>query len=277
MNPVHIVALYNVHHHPGSMVLRGFHGRVHPPESLFQQVNPLWVGLDNRPVADIFSGSMMGTVRIKPGMEFHAAFVCLFNPKTEWVIKGHRCPVLLPGEEIRPGFDIAFVQRICLRTHLKDHGIELVFLEIIQDAQGFCLLFFSGESGFAGPVDVGHGGNPGSTEFAQGRYHRFIGCFLYGWSCLFGGRSIGFRFGYFLIGCLDRCLWLYGRGLGNFLNSCSPVREEFIVDFIEESAAVQEEGEKQEGKDRRNLTHEVGFVANYCRIGKKPFCWDLNL
>jgi hypothetical protein len=42
---------------------------------------------------------------------------------------------------------------------------------------------------------------------------------------------------------------LYGRGLGNLLNSCSPVREEFIIDFIEESAAVQDEGEKQEGKD----------------------------
>jgi hypothetical protein len=37
--------------------------------------------------------------------------------------------------------------------------------------------------------------------------------------------------------------------MGNLFNSCCPVGEEFIVDFIEECAAVQEEGDKQEGKD----------------------------
>ena len=65
-------------------------------------------------------------------MQLHAALVALLHHPLQGVPVGLRCHALLPGEESAPGLDLALVERIALRPHLEDDGIDAVFLQLVE-------------------------------------------------------------------------------------------------------------------------------------------------
>src|SRR5262245_46044797 len=110
---------------------------------------------------------MMRAIGIEPYMQFQSALMRFFRPESKRIVKRIGGLSLHAREVIRPGLERTLIQRIRLRPHLKNNGIEMMVFQKIEQAYGLFLLLGGGKSRFAGPVDIGNSGYPGRTEFSR--------------------------------------------------------------------------------------------------------------
>ena len=78
------------------------------------------------------SSSVLGTIRINPGMQFHASAMTLFHHPLQRVPIRRRSHTLLSCQISAPGFQLAFIKSIALCSHLKDDGIDAILLKFVE-------------------------------------------------------------------------------------------------------------------------------------------------
>ena len=81
----------------------------------------------------------LGTERIDPSVQLHAPLVALFYHPLQWVPVRLRCTSLLTGKVTAPRLQVTLIERITLRTHLKDDGIDTISLQNIELSAQFLL------------------------------------------------------------------------------------------------------------------------------------------
>ena len=102
-----------------------------------------------------------------PCMQFHATLVTLIDAEGQWVITW-----VFPchsRETQFPRFNLGRVEEGCAHSCLKDDGVDVGTLILVENADEFLLLSLtaSGIDGLdARPVESSDGGEPDSTRFA---------------------------------------------------------------------------------------------------------------
>ena len=76
-------------------------------------------------------GLCLRTVGINPCVQFHASLVAFVNHPFQGVPVRLRCPTLLCRQETAPRLNVALIERIAFRTHLKENGIHPVLEQLI--------------------------------------------------------------------------------------------------------------------------------------------------
>ena len=168
MNAVYVVAAHDVHHHIVGLVLGSLQRRVEPPHTVGQFQRQFRLLTDDGRVGDLPADCMVGPVGIEPGVQLEAARVGRLDPELERVVERFRRFALFAGEVVRPRFQRAGVEGVCLRPHLEDDGVEVVIGQQVEQGDGFCFLLFYRQPRLARPVDIGYGGYPGGAELALG-------------------------------------------------------------------------------------------------------------
>ena len=77
-------------------------------------------------------GTMLGTVRINPGMNLHATAVTLLYHPLQGVPVWRRCLALHTRKILAPRFEVALVEGIALGSHLEDDGIHAILLQFVE-------------------------------------------------------------------------------------------------------------------------------------------------
>ena len=78
------------------------------------------------------SGLSTCTIGIDPGVQLHTTGMALVNHPLKRVPVRLRRPTLLSCQETTPRLDTTFIERIALRTHLKDNEVNTVLLQLIK-------------------------------------------------------------------------------------------------------------------------------------------------
>ena len=88
------------------------------------------------------SSSVLGAIRIDPGMQFHASTMTLLHHPLQRVPIRRRSFSLLSCQISAPRFQLAFIESIALCPHLKNNGIDTILLQFIELAAKHVLYLF---------------------------------------------------------------------------------------------------------------------------------------
>ena len=168
MNGIHIIPFDNITHHIHHEFLRFFISGI---EVFFITIGqePFRVDADNMIGGNGGGAEVMDSaVRIEPGMEFHAAFMRLFDhelhriPEWDWWFS------LCSGEPFAPGLKGRGVEGIGGGTYLYDHRVHAIALVQFEQTDIFSFLFFRGAITTLWPVDIVDRSDPHAPEFIFG-------------------------------------------------------------------------------------------------------------
>ena len=72
------------------------------------------------------------TIGIDPGVELHTTFMTLVYHPLQRIPIRRRCHTLLSCQKTTPRFYLTLIERITLRTNLKDDDVHTVFLQLVE-------------------------------------------------------------------------------------------------------------------------------------------------
>ena len=72
------------------------------------------------------------TIGINPGVELHTTLMTLVNHPLQRIPIWRRCHPLLACQKTAPRFYLTLIERITLRTNLKDDDVHTVFLQLVE-------------------------------------------------------------------------------------------------------------------------------------------------
>src|SRR5688572_12671467 len=114
-------------------------------------------------------GRMTRAVRIEPRMQLQTASMRFAHRELEGIVKRFGRSALFTREILGPRLERRLVKRVSSRTHMQDEGIETELARSIEETDQLGLLRIDRQTGPRGPVDIGDGGNPDTTELADDR------------------------------------------------------------------------------------------------------------
>ena len=115
-----------------------------------------------------------GAVGIEPRVQLKAPTVRGGDPLAQRIVERLGRAALFPGEKLRPRLERRRIDRIGGRAHLKHDRVEAQGLRAVENGEHLGTLLHRGQTGFAGPIDVGDGRDPDAAKFAR-RRRRHIG------------------------------------------------------------------------------------------------------
>src|SRR5688500_11530650 len=112
---------------------------------------------------------MTRAVGIEPRMQLETACMRLAHGKSERIVKRLGRTALLTREILGPWLERRLVERVASWTDMQNEGIETELARSIEQTDQLDLLRIHRQAGPRGPVDIGDGGNPDTTELADDR------------------------------------------------------------------------------------------------------------